>query len=358
MRVALLFPNNLFTSPYLKYYTDILKQEKIEYDLLIWDRANIEEEGCIAFKCSENSKSTISKALDFIRFRKFLIKNLKNKNYSKVIVFSGQVGILMGDFLIKHYSKRYLLDVRDFSQPMKYFKSRFIKVVLNSNFVCISSNGFKNWLPPKGDYLLGHNIDISLVRNALSNFPFRDINFDSKTIKISTIGQIKDFNSDALFIDQLKNDSRFEIEFIGFGPALNDLKNKTNSEHIANINYKGPYKKYEEPFLLKDSDFINILISRTEFNKGATLLSNRLYLSAMYNIPCIVNKNTEQSRIIEKYNFGIIVDKYEELPDKLMTYKDSFCKENFLNNCYNFLNDVKTDYSLFEQKVTNFLTDK
>ena len=358
MRVALIFPNNLFTSPYLKYYIDILKQEKIEYDLLIWDRANIKEEGCIAFKCSENSKSSISKGLDFLKFRKFLIKNLKNKNYSKVIAFSGQVGILMGDFLVKYYSKRYLLDVRDFSQPMKYFKSRFTKVVLNSNFVCISSNGFKDWLPPEGDYLLGHNIDITLVRNALNNFPFRDINLDDKTLKISTIGQIKDFHSDSLFIDQLKNDIRFQMEFIGFGPALNNLKNKTNSEHITNISYKGPYKKVEEPILLKDTDFINILISRTEFNKGATLLSNRLYLAALYNIPCIVNENTEQSRIIEKYNFGIVVDKYEELPNKLVSYKQNFCKEKFLKNCNAFLHDVKKDYALFEQKVTNFLTDK
>lgn len=358
MRVALLFPNNLFTSPYLKYYIDILKEENIAYDLYIWDRANIEEEGCIAFKCSGNSNSSIAKGLDFLKFRRFLIKNLKNSTYSKVIVFSGQVGILISDFLIKRYSKKYILDIRDFSQPMKYFKSRFVKVVLNSNFICISSNGFKDWLPPKGNYLLGHNIDITLVRNALKNFPFRDYHFNNKILKISTIGQIKDFNSDALFIDQLKNDSRFEMQFIGFGPALNALKDKTNLEQINNIDYKGPYKKEEEPVLLKDTDFINILISRTEFNKGATLLSNRLYLSALYNIPCIVNKNTEQSRIIEKYNFGIVVDNYEELPNKLITYKDNFCKESFLNNCYNFLNDVKTDYSLFQQQVTNFLIDK
>ncbi|MBC8767868.1 hypothetical protein H4O18_07685 [Arenibacter sp. BSSL-BM3] len=358
MRVALLFPNNLFTSPYLKYYESVLKKGNIDYDLYIWDRHGVNEKGCIAYTNKVKTSIPLFKSLDFIKFRRFLMNHLRKTEYNRIIVFSGQLGILMSDFLINNFPNKYILDIRDYSQVMSYFKSRFEKVIQNSYFVCVSSNGFKEWLPQNANYILGHNIDIALVSKSLDNFPFRDANLENETLKIDTIGQIKDFNSDARFIDQLKNDKRFKMEFIGFGPALNDLKIKSTSEKINNISFYGLYKKEEEPLLLKNTDIINILISRTEHNKGATLLSNRLYLSALYNIPCIVNSDTEQSRIIEKYNFGIIVDNYEELPNKLVAYKENFCKESFLNNCYTFLADVKKDYSLFEQKLTNFLIDK
>ncbi|WP_026811216.1 glycosyltransferase family protein [Arenibacter latericius] len=358
MKIALLFPNNIFTSPYLKYYRIILEKENIEYDLYNWDRSGIDEEGCISFSNKVKTSLPLLRTWDFLKFRNFLTEHLKKNKYDKVIVFSGQLGVLMGDFLFKNYPKKYILDIRDFSPVINYFKSRFEKLVAQSSFVCISSNGFKQWLPPNGNYVLGHNIDIQLVDHSLNNIQKREKTLQKKTLKIDTIGQIKDYNSDSKFIDQLKNDKRFEMEFIGFGYAIPDLKEKINAENVENIKFYGPYEKEDESYLLKNTDLLNILISRKDSNKGDTLLSNRLYLSAVYNIPCIVNGDTEQSKIIEKYKLGVVVDNYEELPQKLITYRDNFCHHSFKNGCRAFLNDVKEDYSLFEENVINFLKDK
>ncbi len=357
MKIALLFPNNIYTSPYLKYYTRILEEEDIAYDLIIWDRARAKEEGCIAFTSKNQEKSTLSKALNFFRFRKFIIQRLKKNKYSRLIIFSGQLGILLSDYLQKKYKNKYLLDIRDYSVSMSHFKGRFNKVVSNANLVCISSIGFKEWLPEGDHYILGHNINIGLIRDVLNNYPDNKTFFRNKTVNIDTIGQIKDFSSDKMFLDQLKNDDRFEMQFIGFGNTLNLLKEYVTEENVLNVSFYGKYRKEEEKELLKNTDFINILISRTEFNKGATLLSNRLYLSALYQIPCIVNSKTEQSRIIEKYNFGIVVDSYTELTNKVLQYKKEFDKKIFLSNCYIFLSDVKDDYDSFNFRVTNFLTN-
>ncbi len=357
MKVVLLFPNNVFTSPYLKYFTQILDKENIPYDLIIWDRENKAEEGCISFRSSNQKKTKFSKLFDFLRFRKFLIEHLKKKDYAKVIVFSGQLGILLSDYLVKHYRKKYVLDIRDYSKPMHIFKNRFKKVIANANFISISSNGFKEWLPTNGNYLLSHNIDIKLIADALVAIP-NTVTFNNDIINVDTIGQIKDFESDLKFVDQLKNDIRFRMKFIGFGNTLELLKEHADRENISNVLFLGAYKKEKEKELLKDTDVINILISRTEFNKGATLMSNRIYLSALLKIPCIVNNKTEQSNIIEKYKFGIVVDKYDELPNKLIDYKETFDKDNFMSGCVAFLNDVKKDYQLFESKVTEFLTEK
>lgn len=355
MKIALLFPNNVFTSPYVKYYTDILKKEKIKYDLYTWDRHDVKEEGCIPFKNKIEADTPITKSLEFIKFRRFLTKHLRNNSYHKVIVFTGQLGILMSDFLIKNYPNNYILDIRDFSKAINYFRLRFRRVVKNSYFVCISSNGFREWLPSEGNYILSHNICINLVYKRLNEHPTDDTVLENETINIDTIGQIKDYNSDARFIDQLKNDERFQMEFIGFGPALTELKKKSKTEKINNISYYGPYTKEEEQQLLKDTDLINILISRNNNNKGTTLLSNRLYLSAVYNIPCIVNGDTEQSKIIKKNNMGIVVNNYEELPEKVISFRDNFCRINFNNGCLSFLNEVKEDYIIFQDELVNFL---
>ena len=36
-RVCIIFPGNIFTTPFLKRYTDILKQVRVDYDVVYWD---------------------------------------------------------------------------------------------------------------------------------------------------------------------------------------------------------------------------------------------------------------------------------------------------------------------------------
>lgn len=355
MKIALIFPNNLFTSPYLKYYTNILEKEDIDYDLIIWDRENANEPGCIAFKSQDFKKSKISKTLDFHRFRKFIIQQLKKTEYNKVIVYTGQLGILLADYLIKNYKNRYVLDVRDYSTPMHYFKNRFKKLISNAHFVAISSDGFKEWLPPSENYVLGHNINLELIKNKLKQEPNCKGLLKNDIIQVDTIGQIKDFDSDHRFVAQLKNDKRFQMQIIGFGGTLELLKEYAQQEKVENITFLGAYKKEEEENLLSNTDILNILITLNEFNKGTSLLSNRLYLSALLHIPCLVNSNTEQSRIIEKYNFGLVIDSYEELSSKLIEYQATFKEDIFIKNCRLFLTDVKRDYEIFNERLLTFL---
>lgn len=355
MKIALLFPNNLFTSPYLKYYTTILEKEKIAYDLIIWDRENINEPGCIAFRSQAYQKSKISKARDFYRFRRFIIKQFKKTKYRKVIVYTGQLGILLSDFLIKNYKNRYVLDIRDYSNPMHHFKNRFHKLIASADFVALSSNGFMEWLPKAEKYILSHNINVELIHEKLGEAYAHKELFNKSHIQVDTIGQIKDFESDHRFVKQLKNDDRYRMNFIGFGPTLDVLKEFVKTENISNVDFHGSYKKKEEEKLLSETDFINILITLSEFNKGTSLLSNRLYLSALFGIPCIVNSYTAQSKIIEKYGFGVVIDNYEDLPARLIEYQKKFDLKAFNQNCQAFLKDVSQDYEVFNKKLVAFV---
>ncbi len=357
MSVALLFPNNIYTSPYLRYYTQILEKSNVSYDIITWNRSGVTEENCISFNQNENRKTIYSRFSGFFKYRDFVIKKTTEKEYDKIIVFSCQLGILLSSFLNKKYKNQYLVDIRDYSKIIPFFKTRFKKLLLGANTICISSNGFKKWLPKEKKYTISHNIDINLIEKRLKNQETNRVFFKSDTISIATIGQIKDYNSDKTFVTQLMNNDPFYMNFIGFGPTLESLKKFSTENSISNIGFHGSYKKEEEESLLKNVDFINILISDNKFNNGVT--SNRLYLSALLNIPCIVNNQTiEQKKIIQKYKFGIVVDKYEELPNKLIEYKENFTKIDFVNGCNLFLNKVAEDYQQFQNKIQFFLTEK
>lgn len=354
MKVALIFPNNLYTSPYLTYYTQLLEKEMVPYDIISWNRNDFEEKGTIAFTLQNTEGSKYLKILDYFKFRKFVVDILQKNKYDRLIVFTCQLGIYLRGYLKKNFANKYILDVRDYSPMIPYFQKRLKNLAQYAHSVCISSNGFKTWLPKKGNYVLSHNVNIRLVNDALDrDEPVKSF-FPNKTTRVDTIGQIKDFESDSELVSVLGNNPRFHLRFIGFGPTISRLKEFVKEKGIGNVLFTGPYKKEEEYDLLKNTDFINILISNNTFNNQ--VLSNRIYLSALLNIPCLVNHYTvEQQKIIEKYQFGIVVTEYDQLPDKILAFRNNFNSSNFMEGCRAFLKKVSTDHQIFEKTVTEFI---
>ena len=357
MKIALLFPNNIITSPYLPYYTQILKKQGIPFDLIIWNRQGIPEESAISYSSSLKSTSNLGRLYGFCRYRTFIIEKLKEGDYNKVIVFSCQLGILLEDFLIKKFNKKYILDIRDNSPIVIYFKGRFKKLLAHSHSICISSEGFKSWLPKGNSFIMSHNVNIAIIEKALVDQHKDKEHFANNIYNVDVIGQIKDYNSDKLIIDSLKNRSDFQMKFIGFGAAEEALRKYVEDSNIQNVVFLGPYKKSEELNLLKNTDFLNILVTCNGKNyDGVSVTANRLYLSAMLNIPCLVNSDTEHSRIINEYGFGIIIEDYKEIPEKINAFVENFNKDLFKEGCNNFLEKVKQDYLLFERNLNNFIS--
>ena len=51
------------------------------------------------------------------------------------------------------------------------------------------------------------------------------------------------------------------------------------------------------------------------------------------------------------------MNEYEEIPNKLLVFKENFNQAQFINNCTVFLKDVKNDYDHFEMAVQRFITE-
>ena len=55
MKVALVLSANIKFSPYVKYYIDYFKKNNINYEIISWNRAAINEENKNSYNCSSVS---------------------------------------------------------------------------------------------------------------------------------------------------------------------------------------------------------------------------------------------------------------------------------------------------------------
>lgn len=350
MKVALIFPNNISKAPYLSYYIELLEKQNIEYTIYNWDRIGQQEPNCKSFQSKEKSRKKLTLLLNFLKFKKFVISNINNDEYDRVIVFSCQIAILLKKFLSTEFKDNYLIDVRDYSKINEIFKNRFKNVILSANLVCISSNGFRSWLPKSRDYIMSHNIHPELLSQTIPKRKY----FKNDKINVDTIGALRDHESNIKVIKQLKNNQKFHMKFIGDGYALPILKEFSNKNNVDNIYFHGLYQKEDESKLLEKTDFINIIVGNDYLSKWLT--TNRLYLCALLKIPAIVYKNTEQSTIINKYGFGLSISSYDSLVQELISFSTNFDEQEFINNCKSFLKLVRNEQKMFELKIIKFIS--
>ncbi|SFR48428.1 hypothetical protein SAMN04490243_2093 [Robiginitalea myxolifaciens] len=354
MKVALILPNNPSNAPYLNYYLEVIRKTGADYSLYYWDRTG-KEAGKQVFSRIPKHRYPWNKFIDYLRFAKFIKRSLKAGNYTRVVVFTPQLAIFLQKFLTGSYRGEFMLDIRDFSVMMNHFPGRFKRCYQGADHIVISSPGFKEWLPPHKSLITGHNVGAELVQENMSRTGKDYPSPEKWPLVLTTIGQIKDYDSDHRFVAELCNNEAIQMNFIGSGPTLQALKDFAESRDCSNISFYGQYNKPDEEALLADTDFLNILISRTEFNKGASLLSNRLYLSALYRIPCLVNSETAQSELVAKYGLGIVIDQYCEVPEKIENFVRDFDASVFNTNCEVFLKDISGDIDHFQSAFADFL---
>lgn len=350
MKIGIITPANLWSCPYVDIYRKILDKQNISYDIITWCRDGKDEEDCVQFKLPKAGNS-LQKFLSYFSFASFLKKKILSNRYDKLIVFTPQTGIFISFFLKKYYKGKYIFDYRDLSIEQKLFlKKPFLRLLDNSFANVISSPGFKRCLP-KRKYLLSHNFDVNVVRQAIGR---RDeIGFGSEEkIDVLTIGAIRDYSSNVQVLDALANKSRFNIRFVGKGDAAVLLEERCKKSGINNATFVGFYRKPEEAEYVKQATFMNIFYPRIITHD--TALSNRFYNSLIYRKPMIVTKDTCQGDYVENYNVGVALRDCSNIESELT----SFMKQDYdayADRCDKLLEGFLEDYDLFEKTIESFI---
>lgn len=356
--IGIVYIGHIKRAPFLMKYLDVLNKNNKKYDIIYWNRSPQSLEGNLEnYKArniyefdleSDQYKSPTKKIIDFINFGLYAQKIIKKNKYEKLIVLTTMTAMVIRKLLLNQYKGKYIFDYRDASYEYNpIFNNMLKKVIKNSYFTCISSEGFKKILPKNIEYIMSHNIPLlNQSFNYKENYKFK------LPIKVGYIGGIRRLDYMKRLVDIFSNDDRFEFHIHGGGGNLDELKKYTKG--INNIYLTGEYLESQKGDLIKSADIIcyNYLES---FNNNIAL-ANKYYDSLIYKIPLLGNIKTYSGKLIHKNNVGISLDMDDKyFKEKLIEYMSKFDYQTFYDNTFKLLEDIKKDEEIFFTKVQEFI---
>ena len=353
MKIALVLPGSIWYAPYVRIYTRILDEQKIDYSIISWNREGDDKPEGVQYNvpCSNGHGSAGWKAYKgYIRFIK---KTIKEQKFDRIIVFGPQMTCLLSFYLLWHFRGKYMLDYRDLSIEQKPgFKQLYALLLKQSKANVISSPGFKRCLP-KCNYYLSHNFDVNAVRNAIAEET--EGSYNTKFgIEVLTIGAIRDLSSNMEVVKALANNEGVKISFVGKGGVADTIAEYCEKENIKNVSFTGFYQKQEEAGYVKQSTFLNIFYPRIITHD--TALSNRFYNSLIYKKPMIVTKGTTQGDYVEKNRLGVALDNCNNLYNELNGFVQKENYKAYAERCNSLLKSFLKDQKAFETAVISFVT--
>lgn len=353
--IALVFCGDLKYCPYISRYVERLENAKVDYKVYFWNRGkfslNLDSHYIYYDEGSDLNSGKVKKLLDFVRFRSWLIKQLKDNKHEKIIALSTLTGVFLGSFLYKN-KDNYAFDIRDYSyEHIAPFYHIEKKVIENSAFTAISSAGFKAFLP-EHEYVIAHNFN---RKDIIGGTRFTRA---EGSINFVWNGVVRYFEFQKAYLDALKNDPRFNIVFHGDGPELETYKRYCSENGFQNAKFTGSYNNSEKASLLKNANILNNCYGYTQGagNKLKYAVSNRFYDGMIYHIPQLVEPDGYKPEWAETAGIGISYPPEEGFADKLYEYYVTIDTEKFDQACDDELRKVISEDDRYIHMIDEFIT--
>lgn len=355
--IGIIFIGDLKYCPYLSRYTEMLEKSNKRYEVLYWNReASIIKypKNYISYeKNSKLNKNIYMKLIDFIGYKLWLNRRLKAKHYDKLIVLSTLSGIISFEFLFNRYKNKYIFDIRDYSYEHNrifYFIEK--KIIEKSYFTCISSEGFKRFLPQNDAYICVHNFN---AKNIHSTANFSKKNKGEK-LNLVWMGAVRYFNHQKKIIDKLKNDPRFSLIYHGSGADLDEYIKYCNANYVKNVFFTGAYNNEQKSNLIAKADIINNSYMTPKIMEVKYAISNKYYDGIFYKIPQLVECDTYKAIKIQANGLGIAVDPDDDdFADKLYDYYFSIDEKTFNESCDKELAIVLNEDHAYKANILKFV---
>lgn len=353
--VALVFCGDLKYCPYINRYIERLENAHMDYKVYFWNRSqfnvNLSEHYIYYDRASELTSGKIQKYFDFVGFRRWLIRQLKNNHHEKIVALSTLTGVFLGGFLYRKRNGNYIFDIRDYSyEHIKPFFAIEKKVIEKSAFTAISSRGFQEFLP-EHEYVIAHNFN----RNDIIN----GAKFKKTEGKINFVwnGVVRYFEFQRDYLDALKNDPRFNIIFHGDGPELKLYQNYCAENGFLNVSFIGSYNNADKATLLESAHILNNCYGNKKYdgNKVKYAVSNRFYDGMIYHIPQLVELDGFKPKWAKQAGIGESFAVDSDFADRLYNYYMNIDAEKFDMACNNAMKDVLREDDEYITKIDSFI---
>lgn len=349
MKVAILLYQNIQHAPFLRFYTQLLEKNNVEYDVVFLNRnPSLAEDslpGCISIKWFGKRKTIINKLFSALRYKRESLKILKKNRYDFVFVLTTMPGVLLCNYLVKKYDKKYVFDVRDYTKEhYGWYFDKERKLVSHSVFNVISSPDFKRFLP-NANYHVCHNCNF----NRETDFVFHERKHE--TIKISYIGSIQYIEYCLALIELVVLDDRFELAFYGNEAINHKVSEKVKDLRNSRITFKGPFAPSKKSEIYEESDIVFNCYGNDN-NIVRFAISNKYYDAAFHCKPLLVSPNTTMERLLGKFSFSIDFNVIHDL-NSLFDWYNNLDKKEFAFFCKNIIEKANEDNNVLERIISN-----
>ena len=350
MKIGLIVPANLKYSPYVKYYTDILKSEGVCFRTMVWDKAGKPEGADFTFSFPSSDFDRKRILLGHFLFSRQCKRFIRKEQIDRLIVFTIAPLYFLGYRFLKRFSGKMIMDIRDDSPFRRKFPKALDRAAALSDTVVVSSPFYSEWISTKS--FLCHNADLSLIEKYTEPFPKDSF---AKPVSIAYAGMMIEEQINIRAVEALANSKEFRLVFIGRDNEGKEKIRQYAEEHdIHNVSFIGEYKKEDIIDLYRNNaDLVNILRENTQINRNA--LPNKLYEAVVSGIPLAVYEhNTAIANYVREYGLGILLNDREDLKSQLRQQISAFDYGKYQAGRKNFLQLVLNDYEAFRERIVRF----
>ncbi len=297
MVVGIVAANNIRYSPYIFYYTNILDELEIEYELIYANQNQLEEKfDKTSYPIEWNVNC--SRAVEYLKYSRKVISIIKKKRYNGLIMLTAITATYCSNFLVKYYLNKYIVDIRDYTHENIWLYNLLEKkAIFNSAITVISSPMFRKFLP-KFDYKICHNINFKVESQKTWRKPMKD------RIIIGYVGSLGYKENCVSLIKLVNEDERFEFRIYGSEPGEHSIETLVKSLNNNRITYYGAYMPNEKETII---DSVDILFNT--YGNGCALLdtalSNKLYDAFYHKKLLLTSPNTAMAEIAGEIAFNL-----------------------------------------------------
>lgn len=328
-------------------YTNILDEQTIPYELIIWNRDEVEKPNranWIFYDYPLNSFQPFYKKMrGFLSFSMYMRKMIKDRKYDKIIILTTQTAIPLYDILLGKYKNKYIYDYRDVTfENVILYRILVNTLIRHSNFTAISSKGFIDNLKPSMKFVMSHNT---------RDFKIRPITkTSSDRIRVVFWGMIRQLEYNKKICDLFSKDNRFELIYHGEGYRC-ELESYCNQNNYNNIKFTGPYKLDDIGKFAIDTDLMLNCYENDKKQKPA--MTVKFYDALQYGLPMLVTKGSYMSELVIENGIGFAVD-FENNDNLEAVYQWIVSNRNVSDGVNAVATQILADDAIFREKLIEF----
>lgn len=335
------------------FYYNFLASRNISFDIICVDKYGTPEkkpegtENLYQFYLNFKPKSgKLKKISRYLTFRRYASRIIKQKEYTKIIVWGTETAILFSSFLT---TWKYIINIRDYANSDKPIINSILKKKIKDSYLTtISSSGFKRFLPPH-DYYLLNSFDKKFLEKKNEKMFSKNI-----PIKISFIGSVRFFDIDKKILNIFANDTRFRVQYFGVGSEK--LKNYAEKNSIINVKFYGSFNPEETPLFIQDTDIINNLYGFNNISLD-TATSLKYFFSIYFKKPILVFEGTHMESLVKNIGYSVPRNISDSLPDDIYRWYTNLDFKKFENEVNQKIKQIENENENLQNKILDWLRE-